>query len=446
MGEKLHKFRYVPLCVITILALGELFYLIVADQQISTLVAQLKEKGTEVTVYKIPLSTLLYSLIPNLMASLLAFMIGLFFLRRSDSLALAFEIKKILPKPIAPDLSKVEKLLEDTVGKWKTWKPEGVCSIDDIGCPIELRKIYEKYDLTFSAEQACLKRVNILLLERLKYFNRQLAEVENGKWLLMASDGNLPTDADLTYNIITDEFLTDKSRTIIKASTVFPYIEWWITSMGLKYLEKQRDCDVERIFLFPDGVYTLLFSEFPLEQKNINEANALFFNLYPSYRPNYKMIRIILYIHYLLNIKVQLLSSAMLKQSSQAKKIVNKWESLDTVIIQKENHDESINNICAIQMETTRGNVGKHLIAEGGTVYFKNDEINDDLLSDYAILLSNATEFEDLKKNFNDEHLGELVEFAKLLGIDVETKKDISDRIRLDNEATINAINKFIID
>ena len=402
---------------------------------------------------ELPWKNLAINIIPNLVASIIGFLVALVIYRRIDKEIeqeeLVNKIKEQMPQPVtvtpAPDLSKMENLLEKTVGKWRSnWNPEGVCSIDSIGCPSELKNIYKKYNLTATGNEDWLKRINLLLSGRLEEFNKQIAEVENGKWLLMSKGGDLLTDADVTYNIISDKFLYLKSDIVIKAVTILPYIKWWITPIGLKYLERQRKFKVSRIFLFPDEVFPILYSDLfntnsngQQVKKSFEEANNL--------RLDERLIRIVLYIHYLLGIKVFLLSPAILRNKTSDKNCLSTvidWQSRDTAIFQKAG-ESTEQNICAIQIKTFPGTFSEYLIADEGTVYFNDKFIQKDILDNYDIISPHAINFNEHIDNATIKPNGELAGIAEVLKYDL-VKKQFKESCALDEDDVQKAIRDFI--
>jgi hypothetical protein len=388
-------------------------------------------------------TTLTENLSPNLLASIIGTFFAVFFgtfilrklLKEKDEWEFIEKLKNKLPEAKniieAPDLSKMENLLEDTVGKWRAWNPEGVCSREAIGCPSELKEIYTKYDLISGVTRVDIKRANQLLLARLRYFNDQISNVQNGQWQLMIHNGDVLTDADLTYKIISEEILQREADIVIKASTIFPYIEWWLTSFGLKYLQSQREFKVQRVFLFPDGVYTVVFKDLNLESLiNYIDAKKQLGDEYLTYSLREKLIRIIFYIHYCLKIDVLILSPSMLKDkqfSAAEKNVIEQWKNKDTVIIQKNSAHESI-NICSIQIEAFSGAAGQYLFADKGTVFFNNDNINN-FLDSYEIISKHAIKFADIlnKTEFNKTFKSELETTANVLGKGYNISKNTFD-------------------
>jgi hypothetical protein len=380
--------------------------------------------------------------------------IGILFAdKKLEQKALVDELLTKLPKPVeikpAPDLTKVENTVNNiskTLQKWESWNPEGVCSIDSIGCPTELKDIYKKYDLISRVPQDCLKRANQLLLARLEFFNSQIDNIEKGQWQLVVRDGDLLTDADLTYDIITEKILAPEANIVIKASTILPYIEWWLSSIGLKYLEKQRNFNVERVFLFPDKVYPLIFKDIKLEPFDYQSAMNYLAIEYPSYRLKDKLIRAVLYMHYCLKINVLLLSPSMVRSKQIPPKnhnIIDEWQKKDTVIIQKRNGDLGLSNICSIQIKTFPQTIGKYLVADEGNVFFGNEYIDKEILSSYNVISENAISLSTLIKDKFAFFEKELLEIAKILEYDLD-KQSRYGNTPLTDEKIKNSINNYI--
>lgn len=393
---------------------------------------------------ELPWKQLFIDLVPNLLASVLGFLIALSIFKRinesykeQEHEELAEKIKNKLPASVivqsAPDLSHMEKLLEDTVGKWKTWNPEGVCSMDHIGCPKVLKNIYSKYNLTATDNPEWFKRINLLLLGRLNAFNKQIVEVEYGKWQFVPEDGDLLTDADLTYNIISENILSFESDIVIKAVTILPYIKWWLTPVGLKYLERQRQFKVSRTFLFPDDVFPILYPELFNGKGDIKE-NKKRFEDKNDFLLDERLIRIILYIHYCLGINVNLLSPAILREQTKtvnSARIVNKWQFHDTAIFQKITKGNS-ENICAIQIKTLPDIFSEYLVADEGTVDFENNIIQKNILDEYNTIVPYAINFNNYIESAKFKPNDELAGIARVLKYDLEKRK-FNEDYRLDS-------------
>lgn len=157
------------------------------------------------------------------------------------------------------------------------------------------------------------------LIRRMELLTDQVEGWGNGTWRVQVTNipqtGRVfcPTDADLAYELVAENVLGRSAEAWIQASTIFPYLFWWVTWPGLYYLESQRDHTVERTFLFPHNVMQDLFPSYPCRQAEAENSHA--YSTFADPQGGRRFVEETLWVlclHWYLGITVRILSPAMI--------------------------------------------------------------------------------------------------------------------------------------
>lgn len=182
-------------------------------------------------------------------------------------------------------------------------------------CPLPLQNLQEIVEKLFVSQTTRKNRyLQRIVSSRLKILAEEnWKELENGKYNIITNNRRSVTEADLAYDLVSQEILQTNKHPLIKALTTYYYIPWWLTPSGLRYLNSQKSCQVFRVFLFPFRLEEF-FSVSAKEQiyKNTNED---FY--YTPYLDSLQKTLVTLALHWCLNIKVYLLSPFMVSPNAE---------------------------------------------------------------------------------------------------------------------------------
>jgi len=307
----------------------------------------------------------------------------------------------------------VKNLIKNISDVIKRFGPAEYCAreiicADEDHCPYELKKIRNHISNMLKSENEKKEFIRKVIDKRFEWLQEQLKLIHDGEWKIFIYNDEYtkvsPTDADMAYYLVSDSILNTLQNIWIKASTIYKYIPWWYTPQGLHYLQKQRatitkDISVDRIFFFNGKIIQDLFPSYKCDQLICEEGSDKRRILEGNEQLKKQIIWVLL-LHWCLNIKVRILSTAMFWRDDKLKKKINddQWQYTDIAIF-GEDAPSRKNFICKIVFKTTDEEISNSLSPDSGMLSFRADselEIMEEL-NKFALDLDDL-----ITSNYND--------------------------------------------
>jgi hypothetical protein len=307
-------------------------------------------------------------------------------------------------------------------------------------CVSQLRRLGANGYAALSKEYPNGNLIHSFLMDRLKILADQLGSFKtDARWnvhVMQEAIAYSPTDADLTYSLVSKQVLNPAKQPWISASTIFTYLPWWLTPPGLHYLEKQRDCDTERIFVFSEPVLYQLFPDLSSPHRKMEgDAGGLFEEENASYLPLAKRV---LALHWYLNIAVRVLSPKMADEDEKLRSEVGRWSKKDIAIF-GQGERKSTSALCAIELSAGDSPPSPTLSCLGGMLTFEPSL----LCGTYKSMRDAAFHIDD---NVATQHMAPELDLLKdVLGYPVEKRgQPIPNRRKLTSLQVQTAIRNKI--
>ena len=247
---------------------------------------------------------------------------------------------------------------------------------DGKDCPDQVRRLGRVSGVVLGATGPLADFKREFLLRRVERIANQVETWgTEGNWpaeVITFADGGrrfCPTDADLAYELVSSCLLRDFRDSWVCASTIFPYMSWWLTWPGLYYLESQREHNAKRTFLFPYKVIVDLFTGFTGEHATREERDHHSTFQVLSNKPFLSMTQWVLCLHWCLGIEVKVLSPKMIDPNMEqlVGTAEDRWAKWDLAIFGR-NQVEASGAICAIELQASGNAPSEALTPKAGGV------------------------------------------------------------------------------